>query len=435
MTGKYCPDHPNGFWHDPVNDEWYADLIDVPDDPEIQDRLIRHRVLGDSKVIYADRQENRRYDSLDQAPLEIRDRLEPIVLVKGHETCPLDGGPLLASQQDLSDLRGLQDWYLRYELTAVAGVSEVASLGGFVKQYQIVVDPVKLLAYDVPLQKIKNAVRRSNVDVGGRLIEMSETEYMVRGIGYLGALTDKEISELQAAGVSVEEVRTQRVLEELGKVSLGASSNGTPIYLSDVANIRIGPEIRRGIADWNGEGETVGGIIIMRFGENARATIDRVTEKLADLEKGLPPGVAIVVGYDRSDLIDRAMDTLTHTLIEEILIVALICILLLVHARSALVVILVLPTGVLITLAIMYALDLNANIMSLGGIAIAIGVMVDSAIVMVENAHKHLERERHRVEEGASPRPRSQIITEAAVEVGPGLFFALLISTVSFFRL
>ena len=433
ITGKYCPDHPNGFWHDPVNDEWYADLIDVPDDPEIQDRLIRHRVLGDSKVIYADRQENRRYDSLDQAPLEIRDRLEPIVLVKGHETCPLDGGPLLASQQDLSDLRGLQDWYLRYELTAVAGVSEVASLGGFVKQYQIVVDPVKLLAYDVPLQKIKNAVRRSNVDVGGRLIEMSETEYMVRGIGYLGALTDKEISELQAAGVSVEEVRTQRVLEELGKVSLGASSNGTPIYLSDVANIRIGPEIRRGIADWNGEGETVGGIIIMRFGENARATIDRVTEKLADLEKGLPPGVAIVVGYDRSDLIDRAMDTLTHTLIEEILIVALICILLLVHARSALVVILVLPTGVLITLAIMYALDLNANIMSLGGIAIAIGVMVDSAIVMVENAHKHLERERHRVEDGASPRPRSQIITEAAVEVGPSLFFALLIITVSFF--
>ncbi|MBT8208521.1 MAG: efflux RND transporter permease subunit, partial [Acidimicrobiia bacterium] len=334
--------------------------------------------------------------------------------------------------QDLSDLRGLQDWYLRYELTAVEGVSEVASIGGFVKQYQVVVDPVRLLAYELPLHKVKMAINRSNVDVGGRVIEMSETEYMVRGLGYLGSMTDKEIDATRRAGGSVEEERTQRVLDGLGKIALGVSPEGTPIYLRDVADVRIGPEIRRGIAEWNGEGETVGGIIVMRFGENARATIDRARTRLRELEKGLPPGVAIKIAYDRSDLIDRAMNTLTHTLIEEIVIVSLICILFLIHARSALVAILVLPMGVLMTLATMYLLDLNANILSLGGIAIAIGVMVDSSIIMVENAHKHLERDRHLVEAGQTPRSRTQLITEAAIEVGPSLFFALLIITVSF---
>ena len=432
ITGKYCPDHPDGLWHDPATDTWFADRSDAAVDPEIQDRLVLHRIFSDTKLIYADLVENRRYDNLEAAPPEVRDRLQPIELVSGHDTCPLDGKTLALSQQDLSDLRGLQDWYLRYELAAVEGVSEVASIGGFVKQYQVVVDPVRLLAYDLPLHRIKMAVQQSNLDVGGRVIEMSETEYMVRGIGYLGSLTDAEIDEAKNSGRSVERLRTARVITELGKIALGVSSEGVPLYLADVANIRIGPEIRRGIAEWNGEGETVAGIIVMRFGENARATIDRVRERLADLERGLPPGVAIEVGYDRSDLIDRAMATLTYTLIEEIIIVSLVCLLFLIHARSALVAILVLPTGVLMTLVAMYAFDLNANIMSLGGIAIAIGVMVDSSIIMVENAHKHLERDRHRIAEGGKPRSRAAIVTEAAIEVGPSLFFALLIITVSF---
>ncbi|MCZ6836288.1 MAG: efflux RND transporter permease subunit, partial [Planctomycetota bacterium] len=413
ITGKYCPDHPNGLWHDPESDHWFGSPDDAPDTKDVHDRLIRHRVFQSTKYIYADLEENKRYDTLNAAPADRRDRLTRIELVKGYETCPLDGSTLVEGQQDLSDLRGLQDWYLRYELTAVNGVSEVASIGGFVKQYQVVVDPVKMLAYNIPLHKIKMSIKRSNLDVGGRVIEMSETEYMVRGIGYLGSLTDAEIEDARRRGVSVEETRSRRVLEELNKIALDVSENGTPIYLGDLADIRIGPEIRRGIAEWNGEGETVGGIIIMRFGENARVTIDLVRKKLVDLEKGLPPGVAIVVGYDRSDLIERAIHTLMFTLIEEILIVSLICILFLIHARSALVAIFVLPTGVLITITAMYLMDLNANIMSLGGIAIAIGVMVDSAIIMVENAHKHLERERHRISQGETPRLRAQVITDA----------------------
>ncbi len=432
ITGKYCPDHPDGLWHDPATDTWFPDRHDASADPEIQDRLVLHRIFSDTKLIYADLVENRRYDTLEAAPPEVQDRLQPIELVSGHDTCPLDGQALAPSQQDLSDLRGLQDWYLRYELAAVEGVSEVASIGGFVKQYQVVVDPVRLLAYDLPLHRIKMAVQQSNLDVGGRVIEMSETEYMVRGIGYLGSLTDAEIEEAKNSGRSVERLRTARVITELGKIALGVSPEGVPLYLADVANIRIGPEIRRGIAEWNGVGETVAGIIVLRFGENARATIDRVRERLAELERGLPPGVAIEVGYDRSDLIDRAMATLTYTLIEEVIIVSLVCLLFLIHARSALVAILVLPTGVLMTLVAMYAFDLNANIMSLGGIAIAIGVMVDSSIIMVENAHKHLERDRHRIAEGGKPGSRVAIVTEAAIEVGPSLFFALLIITVSF---
>ncbi len=400
-TGKYCPDHPNGLWHDPETGQWHADPADAPGKDSAQ-RLVRHRIFT------------------------------------GRDACPLDGKPLQNGDLDLADLRSLQDWYLRYELTAVDGVSEVAAIGGFVKQYQVVVDPVKLQAHRFSLAKVREAVQRANNDVGGRLIEMSETEYMVRGIGYLGTLTDQEIAEAKAHGRLIENVRTERVLAELRKVGLGATDDGTPIYLSDVAEVREGPEIRRGVADWNGEGETVGGIVVMRFGENARTTIDRVRDRLAELEKGLPPGVAIEVAYDRSDLIDRAVGTLNRALLEEMLVVGLICIVFLLHARSELVAVFVVPTGVLVSLIIMHLLGINANIMSLGGIAIAIGIMVDSSVVMVENAHIHLDRENDRLREAAAagrpaiPRPHSEIILEAAKEVGPSLFFSLLIITVSF---
>lgn len=437
-TGNYCPDHPNGAWHDPITERWFADPADAPSDLQVQHRLVHHRVFEAPKVVYADHQENRRYESVYAAPAEARPRLKPIELVKGHDRCPLDGKSLVPSKVNLAQLRSLQDWYLRYELTAVNGVSEVAPIGGFVKQYQVVVDPVKLLAYSLPLQKVKMAIQRSNIDVGGRLIEQSETEYMVRGLGYLGSLTDHEIADGRAEGKSDDEFRTQKALEDLRQVSLGAGPNGSPIYLADVADIRTGPEIRRGVADWNGDGETVGGVIVMRFGENARTTIEAVKAKLADLEKGLPPGVAIQTAYDRSDLIDRAVHTLSHTLIEEITVVGLVCILFLLHARSELVAVFVVPTGVLASILLMHILGINANVMSLGGIAIAIGVMVDSSIIMVENSHKHLDREEERLHamhaagEPAIPRPRPAIIAEAAKEVGPSLFFALLIITVSF---
>jgi Cu(I)/Ag(I) efflux system membrane protein CusA/SilA len=431
-TGKYCPDHPNGAWHDPVTDRWYAKPEDAPDVKEVRARLVHHRVFEDTRTVYVDRRDNRRYDTMRDVPVAMKASVEPVVLQKGYDRCPLDGKPLVRPDVDLADLRGLQDWYLRYELSSVEGVSEIASLGGFVKQYQVVVDPVKLLAYNLPLSKVRRAIQRSNIDVGGRLIEQSETEYMVRGIGYLGSLTDKEIAAARTAGKSVSALRTEKALDELRKVSLGATAEGTPIYLSNVADVRVGPEIRRGVADWNGRGETVGGVVVMRFGENARRTIERVKEKLSSLEAGLPPGVGLEVAYDRSDLIDRAVHTLNHTLIEEILIVSLICILFLLHARSALVAAFVLPTGVLATLTIMNLLGINANIMSLGGIAISIGVMVDSSIIMVENAHKHFEYEKHRIAEGGAPRSRAAVIGEAAAEVGPSLFFALLIIVVSF---
>jgi copper/silver efflux system protein len=431
VTGKYCPQHPNGLWNDPETDNWYESAEQAPDD-KVRSRLVRHRVFEDTKLIYADRVENKRYDTLEAAPADIRSRLEPIELVKGYDRCPLDGSPLVQSDSDLSDLRGIQDWYLRYELTAVEGVSEIAALGGFVKQYQIVVDPVRLLAYNIPLQRVKMAIQRSNVDVGGRVIEMSETEYMVRGLGYLGTLSDAEIEEARASGASIENLRTERALTELSSVALSADKDGKPIYLRDVAQIRVGPEIRRGIADWNGLGEAVGGVVIMRFGENARKTIERVQEKLDELEEGLPPGVAVMVGYDRSDLIDRAVETLIHTLIEEIVIVSIIVAVFLVHIRSALVAILVLPLGVLSALTLMKLVGIDANIMSMGGIAISIGVMVDSSIIMVENAHKHIEHEKERVEAGEKPTPRARLIAAASKEVGPSLFFALLIITVSF---
>jgi Cu(I)/Ag(I) efflux system membrane protein CusA/SilA len=432
VTGNYCPEHPDGLWHDPEADEWYGSAEQAPGDDAVRRRLVKHRVLESSKFIYADRGANKRYDSLDEAPPEIRSRLEPVELVRGYDRCPIDGGPLAPSDVDLSDLRGLQDWYLRYELTALHGVSEIAALGGFVKQYQIVVDPVRLLAYGIGLERVKRAVQRSNVDAGGRVIEMSETEYMVRGLGYLGTLSDAEIEAARKDGRSIENLRTERALQELGIVALAADPQGRPIFLSDVAEIRVGPEIRRGIAEWDGRGEAVGGIVVMRFGENARKTIGLVKKRLSELEDGLPPGVAIATGYDRSDLIDRAVGTLLSTLVEEIVIVSIIVAVFLVHVRSALVAILVLPLGVLCALTLMRLVGIDANILSMGGIAISIGVMVDSSIIMVENAHKHFEREKAHVAAGGAPTPRARLIAEASKEVGPSLFFALLIITVSF---
>jgi Cu(I)/Ag(I) efflux system membrane protein CusA/SilA len=304
-------------------------------------------------------------------------------------------------RNDLSDLRSIQDWYLRYELQTVPGVSEVASIGGFVRQYQVEVDPNALASYDISLAQVRRAIQRSNNDVGGRLVEMAETEFMVRGRGYIESL------------------------EDLAVIAIGTDGKGTPILLRDVAHIQKGPELRRGLVDLEGDGEVAAGVVIMRFGENALDVIHNVKAKLKELKAGLPDGVEIVTVYDRSSLIERAVDNLKEKLIEESIVVALVCILFLGHFRSAFVAILTLPLGVLISLIVMYHQGINANIMSLGGIAIAIGAMVDAAIVMIENAHKHLERD-------AGKKPRARIILDAAVEVGPALFFSLLIITVSF---
>jgi len=302
---------------------------------------------------------------------------------------------------DLQQLRSIQDWYLRYELTAVPGVSEVASIGGFVKQYQVEVDPNRLLAYNVPISEVRTAIQKSNKDVGGKLVEMGETEFMVRGLGYISSL------------------------EDLENIALGVDRMGTPVLLKHVANIHLGPELRRGILEWNGEGEVVGGVVVMRFGENAMEVIKRVKEKLKNLEKGLPEGVVIDMGYDRSGLIERAVNTLSKKLVEEMIAVAMVCILFLLHFRSAFVSIFTLPVGILMSFIIMYFLGINVNIMSLGGIAIAIGVMVDASVVLVENAHKHLQRDQ-------GEKSHTEIILTASKEVGPALFYSLLIITVSF---
>ena len=308
---------------------------------------------------------------------------------------------LESNRHDLSQLRSIQDWYLRYELTAVPGVAEVASIGGFVKQYQVIVDPNKLVAFNIPLQKVRMAIQRSNNDVGGRLVEMGETEYMVRGLGYIKSVDD------------------------LRNIPLGVDQRGTPILLRNIATIKIGPELRRGVADYNGTGEVVGGIIIMRYGENALEVIHNVKKRLAELKAGLPEGVTIKSVYDRSALILRAVDNLTKTLAEEGLIVAVVCIIFLLHLRSAFVIIFTLPVAVLISFIIMEKQGINANIMSLGGIAIAVGAMVDAAIVMVENAHKHIEHE-------GGKKPHWDLILDASKEVGPALFFSLLIIAISF---
>jgi Cu(I)/Ag(I) efflux system membrane protein CusA/SilA len=308
---------------------------------------------------------------------------------------------VLGAQRTLAELRSLQDWLIRFQLTKADGVAEVASIGGFQRQYQVIVDPRKLQAYGIRLSRVSEAVRDSNRDVGGRTIEMSETEYMVRGRGYLRGTGDIE------------------------KIVLRADASGTPIMLKDVARVEIGPDERRGIADLDGTGEVVGGIALKRDGADALSTIRSVKDRIAELLPGLPEGVSIRAVYDRSELIDRAIANLKRTLIEESLIVSLVCGLFLLHARSALVAVLTLPLGVLISFAGMHALGIGSNIMSLGGIAIALGAMVDAAIVMIENAHKHIER----LGAGA---PRGGAILAAAKEVGPSLFFSLLVITVSF---
>ena len=311
---------------------------------------------------------------------------------------------LESTDHTLQELRSIQDWYLRYELTSVEGVAEVASIGGYVKQYQVTVDPIKLQGYDLPISRVVRAIQRSNNDVGGRLMELSETEYMVRGLGYIQALEDVE------------------------NVPVGVSLDGTPILVRHVAEVTLGPELRRGLAELDGKGEAVGGVIVMRLGENALTTIDRVKEKLEELKAGLPEGVEIVPVYDRSTLIRNSIKVLARKLTEEMIVVTLVCILFLLHFRSAFVAIFTLPVGILASFLAMHLLGINANIMSLGGIAIAIGVMVDASVVMVENAHKHLERAR----QAGGPIDHDIVIIKAAQEVGPALFYSLLIITLSF---
>lgn len=388
-NGYYCPLHPDGMYHDPAEpDRWYARPEDAPED--------------------------------------VRDRLERVRIFPHAGICPWDGKTQLKlAEYDLSELRSIQDWYLRFELTAVEGVAEVAPVGGFVRQYQVAVDPHRLLAYGIPLSEVKRAIQRSNADVGGRVLEMSETEYMVRGRGYLGELTPEQVRAARQTGIPLLRARAAQVLEDLRKIVIRANPDGTPVYLQDIATVQLGPELRRGLAEANGEGEVVGGIVVMRFGANAYRVIQDVKRRLDELRAGLPPGVDVFTEYDRSALIERSVATLREKLIEEMIVVALVCAVFLLHLRSSLVAIFVLPTAVLASLIIMQALGINANIMSLGGIAIAIGAMVDSSIVMVENAHKHYERDQGK-------KPHAEIIIAAAKEVGPTLFFSLSIITVSF---
>lgn len=312
-----------------------------------------------------------------------------------------------SGKHDLGELRALQDWFLKFELKTIPGVAEVATLGGLVQQYQIQVDPDKLRNYRIPLSKVVSAVQSANQETGGAVIETAEAEYMVRAHGYLNTLDD------------------------FRNIPLQVTANGTPILLSDVARIQIGPELRRGVTELNGEGEVTGGVIVMRAGQNALEVIDGVKAKLAALKKSLPEGVEVVTTYDRSQLIKRAVDNLTHKLIEEFIVVALVCAVFLWHFRSALVAIVALPIGILVSFIVMYYQGVNANIMSLGGIAIAIGAMVDAAIVMIENAHRQLETYKNEHGEPNNSQ-RIKVIIDAASEVGPALFFSLLIITLSF---
>jgi Cu(I)/Ag(I) efflux system membrane protein CusA/SilA len=305
-------------------------------------------------------------------------------------------------KHDISQLRSIQDWFLKYELQTVHGVSEVATIGGMVKQYQVRVNPDKLRAFGIPLSHIQMAIKQANQEVGASVVEMAEAEYMVRTSGYLKSEKDLE------------------------NIPLGVNKNGTPLLLKDIADIGIGPQMRRGIAELNGEGETVGGVIVMRFGENAQKTIDAVKAKFDALEKSLPEGVEVITVYDRSGLIKRAVKNLWQTLLLEFVVIALVCIIFLMHVRSALVAIISLPIGILMAFTVMHLQGINANIMSLGGIAIAIGTMVDGAIVMIENMHKHMEKT------PLTDQNRWQVVTKSALEVGPALFFSLLIITVSF---
>ena len=303
---------------------------------------------------------------------------------------------------DISQLRDLQDWFLKFELQTVPGVSEVASVGGMVKQYQVNVDPNKLRAYGIPLSLIQTAIQQGNQETGASVIEMAEAEYMVTSTGYI-----KSVADLEA-------------------IPLGTNANGTALQLRDVANIRLGPQMRRGVSDLNGEGEATGGIVVMRYGENAQKTIELVKAKLESLKKGLPEGVEIIPVYDRSNLINNAISNLTSKLVEELIVVALVCVVFLFHVRSSLVAIVTLPLGILTAFIVMYWQGINANIMSLGGIAIAIGAMTDGAIVMIENMHKHMEKT------PLTDQNRWEVVIKATSEVGPALFFSLLIITVSF---
>ncbi len=325
-------------------------------------------------------------------------------------------------RKSLAELRSIQDWYLRYALTAVPGVSEVAALGGFEKQYQVDLDPAKLLGYRIPITAVMAAIQNANADIGAMVVELSEREYMVRGLGYLKSLSDIE------------------------NVVVGATANGTPIRVAELGRVSIGPAVRRGIAELDGRGDAVGGIVVMRFGQNALATIGRVKAKIQEIQRGLPEGVVLTPVYDRSDLINRAIENLRGKLLEESLVVAVVCILFLLHARSALVAILTLPLGILMAFIAMRWVGVGADIMSLGGIAIAIGAMIDAAIVMIENMHKHLERAVDAKDHAAGREPggrsldagiltaeeRWQVVRESAKEVGPALFISLLIITVSF---
>jgi Cu(I)/Ag(I) efflux system membrane protein CusA/SilA len=306
-----------------------------------------------------------------------------------------------STNRDLAELRSYQDWYLKYQLTAVDGVSEVASVGGFVKQYQVTVDPTKLRAYNLSLKDVSTAIERSNGEVGGRSLELAEREFILRVKGYVQSLDD------------------------LRKVAVGSGGNGVPILLRDVATVQFGPDMRRGFAEQNGEGETVGGIVVVRYGANANQVIQAVKQRLDQVMKALPPDVRYTVVYDRTALIDRAVKTLEEKLLEESLVVALVCLAFLLHLRSALVAIIILPIAVLIAFMIMFGQGISSNIMSLGGIAIAIGAMVDAVIIMIENAHKHMERDQGK-------KPHWEIIRDAAIEVGPTLFYSLLVITVSF---
>ena len=307
---------------------------------------------------------------------------------------------VISKELNLSDTRAIQDWNLKFALAKAEGVAEVASVGGFVRQYNVILDPQRMRDLGITMPKMRDAIRASNADVGGRTVELSEFEYVIRGKGYLKGIND------------------------LGNIVL-KTSNGTPVLLRDVARVELGPDERRGIAELNGEGEVASGIVLQRFGVNALDVIENVKKRFKEIASSLPSSVEIVAVYDRSNLINAAIETLKHTLLEESVVVALVCIVFLLHFRSALVAIIMLPVGILMAFGTMKLLGLGANIMSLGGIAIAIGAMIDAAIVMIENAHKHLER--------AEPgRSRIEVLIEAASEVGPALFFSLLIITVSF---
>lgn len=314
-----------------------------------------------------------------------------------------------SGQHDLAQLRSLQDWFLKFELQTVPGVSEVATVGGMVKQYQVIANPEQLRAYGIPLKKLEQAIKQNNAEVGGSVIELSEAEYMIHSRGYLTSIKDIE------------------------RIPVIVRDNGIPLLVRDLATVQVGPQMRRVVSDLDGEGEVTGGIIVMRYGENALTTIEAIKNKLADLKSGLPEGVEIIETYDRSGLIIRAVDNLSNKLIQEFIVVALVCLLFLFHMRSAFVAIVTLPLGILTAFIVMHWQGINANIMSLGGIAIAIGAMVDAAIVMIENAHKHIERwHKNNPDQTLVSKDHWQLISNAACEVGPALFFSLLIITLSF---